>query len=121
MKKLITPILLLSFIMSVPLHADALKTARTEIGKQLKLLKKQDIKNLKLRFTDRQKKRVTAENVKKAQRELKNYTLEDLVESVEEGEYAGKKTIEIKMKNGRTLTTLIEDKGQWYADTIWFR
>lgn len=103
------------------LFADAKDTAKAEIGRQFDLLKKGDVKALRARFTDRQKERVTADKVKKAQKEIKQYTLDDLVESVIEGEYQGQKTMKIKMKNGRTLTTLVEENGQWYADTIWFR
>lgn len=103
------------------LLADAKATAKAEIGRQFDLLKKGDVTALRARFTDRQKERVTADKVKKAQKEIKKLTLDDLVESVIEGEYQGKKTIKIKMKNGRTLTTLVEENGQWYADTIWFR
>jgi len=101
--------------------ADAKASARAEIGRQFELLKKGDVEQLKARFTERQRERVTPEKVKKAQEEIKNYKLDDLVASVIEGEYQGKKTIKIKMKNGRTLTTLVQENGQWYADTIWFR
>ena len=41
--------------------------------------------------------------------------------TVKYSEADGKKTAKIKMKNGRTLTTLIETDGQWLADTIWFK
>ncbi len=103
------------------LFADAMEIARAEIGRQSTLLKKGNVKGLRARLTERQRERVTAAVVKKAQRELKQYTLADLVESAEEGEYQGQKTIKIKMKNGRTLTTLVEIDGEWFADTIWFR
>jgi hypothetical protein len=34
----------------------------------------------------------------------------------------GTKTeIKIKMKNGRTLTTLVNVDGKWLADTLWFK
>lgn len=101
--------------------ADSKETAKAEIGRQFELLKKGDVTKLRARFTERQKERVTADKVKKAQKELTKYTLDDLVESVIEDQYQGKRTIKIKMKNGRTLTTLVEENGQWYADTIWFR
>lgn len=110
-----------ALLFSSTLFADAKATAKAEIGKQFALLKRGDTVALKARFTDRQKERVTADKVKKAQQEIKKYTLDDLVESAIEGEYEGKKTIKIMMKNGRTLTTLVEENGQWYADTIWFR
>lgn len=119
MKKLI--LILLSLAIVGSLWADALETARAEISRQSKLLKKGDTKGLRARLTERQRERITPAVVKKAQRELKQYTLADLVESAIEGEYEGQKTIKIKMKNGRTLTTLVEIDGEWYADTIWFR
>jgi hypothetical protein len=46
--------------------------------------------------------------VAKGKQEATQYTLNDLVASVEMGELQGKKTAKIKMKNGRTLTTLME-------------
>ena len=64
---------------------------------------------------------MTKENVEKGKTDISQYKLEDLVESVEDGEFDGKKTIKIKMKNGRSLTTLMLLEGKWLADTIWFR
>jgi len=119
MKKLTLTILSLFLVGS--LFADALETARAEIDRQSKLIKKGDAKGLKARLTERQRARITQAVVNKAKKELSSYTLDDLVDSVQEGEYEGQKTIKIKMKNGRTLTTLVEINGQWYADTIWFR
>lgn len=119
MKKITLILLSLFFVGS--LCADALEMARAEIERQSKLIKKGDAKGLKARLTERQRARITQAVVNKAKKELSSYTLDDLVESVQEGEYEGQKTIKIKMKNGRTLTTLVEVNGQWYADTIWFR
>lgn len=119
MKKI--TLILLSLLFAGSLFADALETARAEIDRQSKLIKKGDFRGLKARMTERQRARVTAAVVNKAKKELSGYTLDDLVESVAESEYNGQKTIKIKMKNGRTLTTLVEINGQWYADTIWFR
>ena len=48
-------------------------------------------------------------------------TIDDLFASMQEGEWEGKKTAKVKMKNGRTLTTLILTDGKWLADTVWFR
>jgi len=97
--------------------ADALGDAKTFIGKQVELIKAGDVNGLKAGFTDRLKDRVTAEGVQKAQKELPKYTLDDLVASVEDkGD-----SVKVKMKNGRTLTTLVKVGGAWKADTIWFR
>ena len=49
------------------------------------------------------------------------YTIDDLVGAVELGEAEGMKTAKIKMKNGRTLTTLVQTNGKWLADTVWFK
>jgi hypothetical protein len=57
--------------------------------------------------------------VKAAQKQLASMTLDDLVASVAPG--SGKDSLKIKMKNGRTLTTLVKVDGQWLADTIWFK
>ena len=48
-------------------------------------------------------------------------TLDDLYASAEMGEYEGKKNAKIKMKDGRTLTTLVETDGKWLSDTIWYK
>ena len=61
------------------------------------------------------------EAVEKGKKEATQYTLNDLVASVEMGELQGKKTAKIKMKNGRTLTTLILTDGKRLSDTVWFK
>ncbi len=119
--KSIQTVLLAGILSATAVFADAKAIATDEIGKQYALLKKGQTAKLREHFTERQKPRVTPENVRKAQKEIKQYTLADLVESAAEGEYQGQRTIKIKMKNGRTLTTLVEIDGKWYADTIWFR
>lgn len=90
------------------------------IAYQFELLKAGDAEKLRACFTDRIKDRVTNDAVEKGKSQAGKYSLDDLVGSVELGEYEGKKTAKIKMKNGRTLTTLIETNGKWLADTIWF-
>jgi hypothetical protein len=99
----------------------ALDIAREVIAAQCELLKALDVDKMKANVTERQRERITKENLEKGKKELEAYKLEDLVESAEEGEYDGKKTIKIKMKNGRSLTTLMEIDGKWLADTIWFK
>jgi len=100
---------------------DALAIAKKEISEQVSFLKNGNFKKFKACFTARQQGRVDTKGFTKARKEIKNYTLDDLVESVTENEYEGKKTIKIKMKNGRTLTTLVDHDGHWLADTIWYR
>lgn len=120
MKKLCL-LVISGLILVTGIFADATAIAREQINIQYALLRKGHADKLRKHFTDRQKGRVTPANVKKAQKEIRNYTLDDLVASATEGEYQGQRTIKIKMKNGRTLTTLVEIDGKWYADTIWFR
>lgn len=93
---------------------------KDSIAYQFELLKAGDVDKLKECFTDRIKDKVTKEIVDKAKGDVSKYTLEDLFASSESSEYEGKKTVKVKMKNGRTLTTLVETNGKWLADTIWF-
>jgi hypothetical protein len=85
------------------------------------LVKAGDADKLKNCFTTRVRDGITKEVVDKAKGQASAYTMEDLYASAEMGEADGKKTAKVKMKNGRTLTTLVETNGQWLADTIWFK
>ena len=40
---------------------------------------------------------------------------------LESAKYGSTRTVKIKMKNGRTLTTLVLTDGKWLAETIWFK
>src|SRR5262245_5964505 len=101
--------------------ASSLADPKGSIGHQFNLLKAGDVENLRLCFTERQRDRITQESVTKGKEQAANYTLEDLVASVEMGQDSGNNTAKIKMKNGRTLTTLIQTDGKWLADTVWFK
>lgn len=109
--------LLLLFVLAAPARADNMKTAKAVISKQLVLLKAGDVAKLKAGFTARLQDRITAENVKKGQAGVKAFTIDDLVAEV----IPGDATLKIKMKNGRSLTTLVKTDGKWLADTIWFK
>ena len=100
---------------------DALKDPKSSISYQLEALKAGDFDKLKSCFTDRMRDRVVKEDVEKAKETASKMTLDDLYASAEMGEYEGKKTAKIKMKNGRTLTTLVETDGKWLSDTIWYK
>jgi hypothetical protein len=100
---------------------EPLATPKGSIAHQFELLKAGKVAELKACFTARQKERITDEAVKKGQQNTGKMTLEDLVAEISEGEFEGKKTAKIKMKNGRTLTTLILTDGKWLADTVWFQ
>ncbi|MDQ3335840.1 MAG: hypothetical protein M4D80_11790 [Myxococcota bacterium] len=104
-------------ILVSPAAADDLADAKALIGKQLELVKKGDVAGLKPGFSARQQEKITEATVKAAQKEAVKYTLDDLVEKVESKEGG----IKIKMKGGRTLTTLIKVDGKWVADTVWFK
>lgn len=100
---------------------DALKDPKSSLAYQFELVKAGDVDKLKTCLTPRVRDGVTKEVMDKAKVEAAKYTLDDLYASAEMGEADGKKTAKVKMKNGRTLTTLIETDGQWLADTIWFK
>jgi hypothetical protein len=97
------------------------KTFQDEISFQIKLMKKGDVEKLKVRFTERQRDKITKEMIKKAVKEVGNYSIDELVHKVEPGKYKGKLTAKIKMKNGRSLTTFVLEDGKWQADTLWFK
>jgi hypothetical protein len=97
-----------------------LSEPKKSIEHQLKLLKAGDVDKLKECFTKRQQERVTKEAVAKGQKNVDKMTIDDLVKDITMGTDKGMKTAKIKMKNGRTLTTLILTDGKWLSDTIWF-
>ena len=101
--------------------AGSLADPKSSIAYQFDLVKAGDADKLKNCFTARVRDGVTKEVVDKAKGQAAAYTLDDLYASAEMGEADGKKTAKVKMKSGRTLTTLIETDGQWLADTIWFK
>lgn len=98
-----------------------LKEPKSSIAYQLDLLKAGNFEKFKECFTSRIRDRVKKEDFEKAKSNAANMTLDELFASAEMGEYEGKKTAKIKMKNGRTLTTLVETDGKWLADTIWYQ
>jgi hypothetical protein len=109
-----------------PRNIGPLADPKTAIAYQLGLLKAGDVNRLRACFTPRLRSRITPEAVDKARQEAAQLTADDLVGSVEMGEYKGKeykgrKTAKIKMENGRTLTLLVLFGDQWLADTKWFR
>ena len=97
------------------------KSPKDSIAYQFELVKEGNTDKLKECFTERLRDRITPEAVEKAKSQASNYTLDDLVASVEMGEAEGKNTAKVMMKNGRTLTTLVQTDGKWLADTVWFK
>jgi hypothetical protein len=98
-------------------RADDLADAKAFIAKQAEQIAKGDVDALKAGFTARLQAKITKESVTKAQKEVAKMTIDDLVASVA----ASKGALKIKMKNGRTLTTLLKDGGALKADTLWFK
>jgi hypothetical protein len=94
---------------------------KSSIAYQFEQIKAGDVDKLKACLTPRLRDGVTKEVVDKAKTQAAQYTIEDLYASDERGEADGKKTAKVKMKNGRTLTTLVETDGRWLADTLWFK
>ncbi|MFV1958553.1 MAG: hypothetical protein ACC662_03975 [Planctomycetota bacterium] len=105
---------------SPDLTAD-MSTPLGSIEYQVALLVAGDVEVLKACFTPRVRDKITAETMAKGAEEIRSMTLDDLFAGVKESEVQGKKTAKVKMKNGRTLTTLILTDGKWLADTIWFK
>lgn len=99
----------------------SLADPKSSIAYQFELLKAGDVDKLKNCFTARARDGVTKEAVDKGKGQSAAYSIDDLYASAEMGEADGKKTAKVKMKNGRTLTTLVETNGEWLADTIWFK
>lgn len=99
----------------------ALNDPKSSLAYQFELVKAGDVDKLKNCLTPRVRDGVTKEVLDKAKINAATYTIDDLYASAEMGEAEGKKTAKVKMKNGRTLTTLVETDGQWLADTIWFK
>lgn len=98
----------------------SLSDPKGSIAYQFELLKAGDADKLRSCFTERLRERVTKERVDKAREKVGQMTIDDLFASMESGEYEGKKTAKVKMKNGRTLTTLVQTDGKWLSDTVWF-
>ena len=106
---------------AAPTGADALLSdPKSSIAYQFQLLKAGDADGLRKCFTERLRDRITKERVDKARANVGQMTIDDLFASMESGEYEGKKTAKVKMKNGRTLTTLVQTDGKWLSDTVWF-
>lgn len=106
-------------LVASPAVADDLADAKAVITKQVEALKQGNDAVVRKMFTERHRAKITPEVIKAAQKELGKMTIDDLVASAAPG--SSKDSLKIKMKNGRTLTTLVKVDGQWLADTIWFK
>jgi len=98
-------------------NPDALTIARNFIAAQVERIKAGDLEGVKAGLTNRLKDRVTAEALAATRTQLAPMTIDDLVASVEDNDGG----VKVKMKTGRTLTTLVQVGDAWKADTLWFR
>jgi hypothetical protein len=105
-----------------PAGAGDVATVKKFVQAQVDAIKAGDLDKVKAGLSARLRDKVTADNVKKAQAQAAKMTIDDLVDSVEAKPDAKAPTsIKVKMKNGRTLTTIITVDGKWVADTLWFK
>ena len=69
-------------------------------------------------FTPRIQEKIDQKRLDKSHDEASFYKLEELYGAEEK---SGDDKVKVKMKNGRTLTTLIKEGDKWLADTMWFK
>lgn len=98
-----------------------LKEPKSSIEYQLELVKAGDFEKLKSCVMPAVRDKITKEAVDKAKVNAASYTIEDLYDSAENSEMDGKKTAKVMMKNGRTLTMLVEENGKWLSNSVWFK
>ncbi len=95
--------------------------SREIIALQLKYIQAGDVESMRPFFTERLRDRITKESLAEAKEQAASATPEELVHSVTIEEVEDGIQAKIKMKNGRTLTTLVPVNRKWEADTIWFK
>lgn len=119
MLRIVTIIMFAVGLVMVPAaaRADDKSDAKDFIGKQVELIKAGKVDDLKGTFTKRLQDKIKKDAVDKAATQTAKITLDEMVDSVAKSGDG----IKIKMKNGRTLTTLVKEDGAWKADTIWFK
>lgn len=113
---LVLPFLLV-LLFATPASANAKADAKAVISKQVALIKAGDVEKLKASFTPRLREKITDAVVKKAADQVATMSIDELVASAS----GTKSSIKVKMKNGRSLTTLVKVDGAWLADTLWFK
>lgn len=95
--------------------------SREIIALQLKYIQAGDVEAMQPFFTKRLRNLITKAALAEAKEQAATATPEELVHSVSIEEEGDGVRAQIKMKNGRTLTTLVPVNGKWEADTIWFK
>ncbi|WP_339727518.1 tetratricopeptide repeat protein [uncultured Gimesia sp.] len=103
------------------LEEQLIKKSREIIALQLQYIQKGDVAAMKPFFTKRVRKRITAESLEMAKQLAASATPEELIHSLQIEGSGDQIRAKIKMKNGRTLTTLVPVEGKWEADTVWFK
>ena len=102
--------------------AEKLKqVSRAIMARQLELIRQGDAASMKQFFTPRLHDRITPELLEKAKQGIEKVTPEQLVHELVITQTATGPVAKIRMKSGRTLTTLIVVNRKWVADTIWFQ
>jgi len=96
------------------------KKSREMIALQLQYIQNLDVKSMQPFFTERIRTLITIELLKKAKQQAASARVEELVHSIQIEGSGDQIQAKIKMKNGRSLTTLVPVNGKWEADTIWF-
>lgn len=97
------------------------KKSREIIALQLKYIQEGDVEAMQPFFTKRVRDQITKDSLARAREQAASATPEELVHSVTIEEIGDGIQAKIKMKNGRTLTTLVPVNRKWEADTIWFK
>ncbi|MCA9015504.1 MAG: hypothetical protein KDA77_09270, partial [Planctomycetaceae bacterium] len=103
------------------LEEQLVKKSREIIALQLQYIQQGDVAAMKPFFTKRVRKLITTEALEMAKQQAATATPEELIHSIQIEESGEEIRAKIKMKNGRTLTTLIPVEGKWEADTVWFK
>lgn len=102
------------------LKRQLIKKSREIIALQLQHIQDGDVKSMQPYFTKRVRDLITVASLEKAKSQAASAKVEDLVHSIQIEGAGDQIQAKIKMKNGRTLTTLVPVNGKWEADTIWF-
>lgn len=95
--------------------------SREIIALQLKYIQEGNVEALKPFFTKRLRDQITKETLDQAKEQAASAKPDELVHSVTVLKAGEETQAKIKMKNGRTLTTLVPVNEKWEADTIWFK
>ncbi len=94
--------------------------SRQILAKQIELIRKKEIEDLKLFFTEDARKRITQELLEKVIPFLDKLSPEEMVDHVTIESEGQSVKATIFDKQAEPFTILIQIKGRWFAETIWF-